>query len=281
MKLRIFSMLVLVLFFSLLAVNARADSVNLGPASSFGLLGGTISNTGTSMVTGDVGATTTVTGFDPTGTATGTVYPAPSNSTVTAAYNAVFGSGGAFSTAEGLTSDGSFTAATSQTFSPGVYTSLGTISTTTGTSLTFNAGGNSSALFIIQIPGDLTVNGAMTFTLEDGAQADNIFWIVEDAATISVGSSGAIDFDGNILAGTSFTMSAASGGTGTSAGTINGCVFAGTANTLAGTTDVGGCADTSAVGTPTPTPVPEPGSMDLLGSGLFALAGVIRRKLRK
>ena len=39
MKLRIFSMLVLVLFFSLLAVNARADSVNLGPASSFGLLG--------------------------------------------------------------------------------------------------------------------------------------------------------------------------------------------------------------------------------------------------
>jgi hypothetical protein len=121
----------------------------------------------------------------------------------------------------------------------------------------------------------------MTFTLEDGAQADNIFWIVEDAATISVGSSGAIDFDGNILAGTSFTMSAASGGTGTSAGTINGCVFAGTANTLAGTTDVGGCADTSAVGTPTPTPVPEPGSMALLGSGLFALAGVIRRKLRK
>src|ERR1700730_1312428 len=59
---------------------------NLGSASSFGLLGGTISNTGTSVVTGNVGAVTTITGFPP-GTATGTVYPAPSDPTVAAAYN--------------------------------------------------------------------------------------------------------------------------------------------------------------------------------------------------
>jgi hypothetical protein len=58
---------------------------NLGSAFSFGMLGGTISNTGTSVVTGNVGAVTTITGFPP-GTATGTIYPSPSNPTVSAAY---------------------------------------------------------------------------------------------------------------------------------------------------------------------------------------------------
>jgi hypothetical protein len=120
--------------------------------------------------------------------------------------------------------------------------------------------------------------------LEGDAQADNIFWVVGNSttpyATISVGSSGPIIFDGNILAGT-FTMSAASGGSGVLAGTINGCVFTENANTLAGITDVGGCAATSAGGsgpTSPPNPIPEPGSMALLGSGLIALAGFVRRR---
>jgi hypothetical protein len=75
-------------------------------------------------------------------------------------------------------------------------------------------------------------------------------------------------------------MSAASGGSGTLAGTINGCVFAKNANTLAGTTDVNGCADTSAGGSgPTGgSTVPEPGSMALLGSGLIALVRIVRRQ---
>jgi hypothetical protein len=107
----------------------------------------------------------------------------------------------------------------------------------------------------------------LTFTLENGAQASNIFWIVNDAATISVGSSGPIAFDGDILAGTSFTMSAAAGGSGVLAGTINGCVFAGTANTLAGETDVKGCSSASSV--------PEPGSAGLLASLGGLLAGVL------
>jgi len=239
--------------------------VSLGSAGSFGLLGGTISNTGASVVTGNVGATTTVTGFPP-GIATGTVYPAPSNPAVNQAY---LDFESAFNSAAGLTSAGSFTTATSQTFLGNtVYASAGDISTITGTSLTFNALNNPNAVFIIQIPGAFTVNGAMTFTLENEAQASNIFWIVKNAATISVGSSGAILFDGNILTGSSFTMSAASGGSGVLAGTIDGCVFAETANTLAGMTNVGGCASSSA------NSVPEPGGAWLVGLGcMLGIAG--------
>src|ERR1700733_2163316 len=158
------------------------------PASSFGLLGGSVSNTGTSVVTGNVGSTSTVTGFTPA-TATGFICTptgaAPctsgNDSEVTMAFDQIFNPGGTFSIGEGLTSSGVFTTATSQTFlGDSVYTSSGTISTITGTNLIFDAQSNPNAIFVMQIEGDFTVNGALTFTLENGAQADNIFWVVED-----------------------------------------------------------------------------------------------------
>ena len=117
----------------------------------------------------------------------------------------------------------------------------------------------------------------MTFTLDGLAQADNIFWIVGNNATISVGSAGPIAFDGNILAGDTFTMSAASGGSGVLAGTINGCVFATNANTLAGTTDVEGC-NSAAPGGDSGS-VPEPGTLPLLSMGLGA-GFLLLRKFR-
>jgi hypothetical protein len=252
------------------------------PANSFGLLGGSISNSGTSIVAGNVGATSTITGFPP-GTSTGFACTPTSgapctagdNSEVMTAYGDIFNSGGAFSSAEALTPTGSFTTALSQTFLGNtVSASSGTISTTAGANLTFDAQGNSTAVFVIQILGNLTVNGGMIFTLENGAQASNIFWIVEDAATISVGSSGPIVFDGNILSGSSFTMSAASGGSGALAGTINGCVFADTANTLAGETYVNGCSAGGVV-----SGVPEPGTAGLACLGGLLVA-VVRLKLK-
>ena len=244
------------------------------PSNTFGLLGGPadgVSNTGTSVVVGNVGGIPTVTGFGVgTGTATGFVCTptsgapctAGNDSEVTTAYNAIFNSGGAFSIGQGLTSTGSFTTATSQTFLGNtVYASAGTISSITGTNLTFDAQGDPTEVFVIQIAGAFTVNGAMTFTLLNQAQASEIFWIVNNAATISVGSSGPIVFDGNILAGSSFTMSAASGGSTVLAGTINGCVFSQTTNTLGGTTDVNGCFASD---------IPEPGS-----AGLVSLGGLL------
>ncbi len=261
----------LVIFAAVVPAFAGPISVNLNSASSFGLLGGTISNTGTSLVTGNVGATTTITGFPP-GTATGTVYGAPSDPTVAAAYSDFEN---AFNAALLLPSTQSFTDLTaSQTFiGNNVYTFTDpAISTTTGINLTFDAQNNPSDVFVVRIAQAFTVNGAMTFTLENGAQANNIFWIVGTDATISVGSSGPITFDGDVLAGDTFTMSAAAGGSGALAGTINGCVFAENANTLAGRTNVGGCSSAGEEGS-----VPEPGTFSFLSMGLCAGYILLRR----
>jgi hypothetical protein len=249
-------------------------SVNLNSATSFGLLGGTISNTGTSVVAGNVGvgsASGTITGFNSsTGTTVGGSVIAPGS---TASNNAYSDFESAFNAAELLTSTQSYAdLTTDRTFTGNnVYAfDLTNISTTTGINLTFDAQNDPNEVFVIRTDGALTVNGAMTFTLENQAQANNIFWVVGTIATISVGSSGPIVFDGDILAGQAFTMSAAEGGSGVLAGTINGCVFAETANTLAGTTDVNGCGST--------TGAPEPGSLGLVG--LACLAGILACRKR-
>jgi hypothetical protein len=252
-------------------------AVSLGTASSFGLLGGTISNTGTSVVMGNVGvkdAAGTISGFYPTGTTVGGSVIAPGS---TASNNAYTDFLNAFNVANFLASTQSYPDLTvNRTFiGNNVYTfTLTDISTTSGINLTFDAQNNPNENFVIRTQGAFTANDVLTFTLQNQAQADHIFWIIGTSATISVGSSGPIIFDGDILAGQSFTMSAASGGSGVLAGTINGCVFAETANTLAGTTNVGGCSGTAA------SVVPEPGSSGLVSLG--CLMGILAwRKLVK
>jgi len=247
------------------------STIELGDASSFALLGSTITETGDSNIVGNVGATTTIT-QNGAWTVTGTVYPAPSNPTVTAAYDA-FESAYDTGIALGNTQPTLTSLPATQTFTGNnVYRFTNNISTATGTVLTFDDQGNPNEIFVIQVDGAFTVNGILTFDL-GSTKASNIFWIVEDAATISVGSSPAQTFDGNILAGTSFTMSAASGGSGTLAGTINGCVFSETANALAGQTNVNGCVTSAA------SNVPEPGSSELVSLG--CLLGILAwRKLR-
>jgi hypothetical protein len=253
-------------------------SVNLGSASSFALLGSTITDTGDSNIVGNVGATTTITINDPWIVA-GTVYAAPNapGTTVGIAYSDFEN---AYNTALALASAQpvqSTLGMTQEFTGNNVYTFNNDISTTTGTALTFDAQYDPNEVFVIQIDGAFTVNDVLTFNLINGAQANNIFWIVKNAATISVESAGPITFDGSILAGTSFTMSAASGGSGVLTGTINGCVFAETANTLAGRTDVNGCVGG---GMPGGGPgVPEPGSAGLVSLG--CLLGIsVWRKLR-
>jgi hypothetical protein len=263
---------------------ASMVSVDLATASNFGLLGGTITSTGNSDIRGDVGATTSLAGFSP-GTASGTVFSS-GNSAVTTAYNsfqAAYTSAASLAptqTLSGLTS--------SQTFiGNNVYSfSTTNIATTQGITLTFNAQGNANEIFVIQIPGTLTVDGSINFVLENGAVAHNIFWIVgaDDPskgaeAEINLATSPVITFDGNILAGGSdgsFDMSAGVGrqraGIGMPDGTINGCVLTGAADVLHGKTAINGC---------DPPAAPEPGSLGLASIGclLGALAWRKRRSV--
>jgi hypothetical protein len=251
-------------------VPAFGSTITLGTASSFGLLGGTISNTGTSMVIGNVGAMGTVTGFDPTGTQTGVVLSG--GSIVAAAYsdfeNALntASADSPTATVAGLTTSQDFLGGGVYAFSPTNVTS------TAGITLTFDAQSSSSAVFIMQISGALTIDGPITFDLINGALATNIYWIVgntttSEAVTIDPSSGVPVTWDGNILAGT-FTMSAIPGGSGDLAGTINGCVFTVNANTLAGTTQVNGCSAGAST-------VPEPGTGGLLAAaGLFGLSAL-------
>jgi Ice-binding-like/PEP-CTERM motif len=249
------------------ASTAKAQTVDLKSASTFGLLSDTISNTGTSIVVGNVGAKTTITGFPP-GTAVGTVYPYPSDPTVAQAYTDFVSAFGAVHSPTQSFSD----LTTSQLFlGNNVYTSTATdISTTTGITLTFDAQGDSSKVFIIDVTRDLTVNGAITFTLINGAEASNIFWIVGRTETIDpVGVP--LTWDGNILAGGTFVMSAL-GPSSALAGTINGCVYSETSSTLAGKTQINGCSGTAST-------TPEPSSLLLFGTGLAALFGMVKRKV--
>jgi hypothetical protein len=253
--------------------------INLGSASAFGLLGGTaISNTGTSVVSGDVGvqnAAATITGFYPDGITTsgpaGVIAPGSSLSN-----NAYTDFVNAFDAANLLTATQSYPdLSLSRTFIGNtVYALPAGVSSTSGISLTFDAQNDPNEIFVIQTPGAFTANGALTFILANQAQADHIFWIVGTSATLSPGSSGPMTFDGNILAGQAFTMSAQSGGSGVLAGTINGCVFAQTANTLAGQTIVNGCAGLGSSG----SPVPEPVTSGLVGFGCLAGAWSLRKR---
>src|ERR1019366_9348679 len=145
--------------------------------------------------------------------------------------------------------------------------SLGTdVTSTAGITLTFDAPNNSSEAFVLQTSGALTIDGPITFDLTGGALARNIYWIVGTDTTIDP-TGVPLTFDGDILGQGSFTMSASTGGSGVLAGTINGCVFVETANTLAVQTDINACSGTT----------PEPGSAGLAALGCLLGAWSVPR----
>jgi ice-binding like protein len=257
------------------AAPAFAGTLSVGlndSALSFGLLGGTISNTGTSVINGNVGAMTNITGLGVgEGTATGTVYPtSPSDpAVVTTAYSDFEH---AWSTAMTLTGATALTGlSTSQTLLGNTLYSLPTgTSSTTGITLTFNAQHNVNAVFIIQAPGNLTFNGAITFNLINGANPDNIFWVVGGDATIS--PSAVITFDGSILAGSTGGTVTMSRTAGSFSSTINGCVFSNATTTLAAATDINGCNATSRFAHRPDRSAADPGAPEPGSSGLVSVS---------
>ncbi|MEU9837555.1 ice-binding family protein [Streptosporangium sp. NPDC048047] len=173
--------------------------VPLGTAANFAVLAGTtVTNTGATVVTGDLGVSpgSAVTGFPP-GVVVGTTHQADA-----AAAQAQLDLTAAYTDAAGRTPDATIpTELGGTTLTPGVYNSASGTFEITG-NLTLDAQGDPNAVFIFQMASTLVTASASTVTLIGGAQACNVFWQVGSSATLGTGSS----FAGNILALTSITV---------------------------------------------------------------------------
>ena len=193
------------------AATGATPIVNLGTATPFAVLAGsTITNTGSSVISGDIGLSpgTAITGFPP-----GVQGSGVTDTTNATALDAENDTTAAYLDAAGRTP---FTVAPSDlggsTLSPGVYQSTTSMSLT-GT-VTLNGGGNTAAVFIFQAGSTLTTASGSDVVLENGAQACNVFWQVGSSATVGTTS----DFAGTILALTSATLDTGA--------TVNGRVLA-------------------------------------------------------
>ncbi len=174
-------------------------AISLGTADSFGVLGGsTVTNTGASVITGNLGVSpgTAVTGFPP-GTVTLTIHSADAvaaqaQTDLTTAYNAILTT----PTLIDLTG----TDLGGLTLTPGVY-GFNSSAQLTGT-LTLDAQGNPNAVFIFKIASTLTTASGSSVLLINSGSNCNVFWQVGSSATLGTGSTLA----GNILALQSITL---------------------------------------------------------------------------
>lgn len=175
-------------------------SVVLGGASNFAVLGGaTVTNTGPTLVTGDLGVSpgSAVTGFPP-GVLIGTQHAADSTSAtgmadLTTAYNEA-----AARVVCPVTVAGNIGG---QTLNPGLYKSTSSLAISAG-DLTLDAQGDSDGVFIFQIASTLTTTAGRKVILTNGAKSGNVYWQVGTFATL--GANG--DFQGTVMADQTIMM---------------------------------------------------------------------------
>jgi type VI secretion system secreted protein VgrG len=226
------------------------NTINLGAAGSFAVLAGsTITNTGPTVVTGDLGVFPglAVTGFPPGVISGGAVQV--NNATVTqaqadlaTAYAAIAG-GSCPNNLSGQDLGG-------LTLTPGVYC-FSSSAQLTGI-LTLDAQGDPNAQFQFQIGSTLTTAAGSTVTMVNGGQGRQAFWQVGSSATLGSSSS----FAGNILALTSITLNSG-------ASILHGSVLASNGAVTMDTNIVGSAA----------AEVPEPSTMILLSLGAALTLG--------
>ncbi len=180
--------------------NVGQPMVDLGAAGPFAILAGAgVTNTGPTIVTGNLGTdpTGTVNGFPP-GIVIGEIHAADPISALaklalTAAYNDAQGrSTGAISLPGDLSG---------LTLTPGLYTNSTSVMLSTG-NVTLDAQGDENAVFILQAGSTLTTLPGTGVILSGGAKAANIFWSVGTSATLGTNSI----FYGNILADQSISL---------------------------------------------------------------------------
>jgi hypothetical protein len=180
----------------------------LGTARSFAVLAGsTVTNTGPSTITGDLGLSpgSAVTGFPPGVVVSGTIHAADAvalaaQNDVTTAYNSLAG--------QPCTQDLTGQDLGGKTLIGGVYC-FSSSAQLTGT-LTLDAQGSANTVFVFKIGSTLTTASGAGVVVSNGGSVCNVFWQVGASATLGSGTA----FGGNLLALTSITLNTGASVTG-------------------------------------------------------------------
>jgi type VI secretion system secreted protein VgrG len=181
------------------AAHAATAPVGLGTAGSFAVLAGTtVTNTGPTAVTGDLGVFpgTSVTGNPAVLGATHVddAVAAAAQADLVTAYDDAAGRTPATAVSGDLVG---------QTLVPGVYKSTSSLQLTD--TVTLDAQGDPQAVFVFQIASTLVTASQSRVALVGGTQACNVFWQVGSSATLGTGT----QFRGSILALTSIAAQTA------------------------------------------------------------------------
>ena len=239
----------------------HAAIVDLGTAANFAVLAGqTVTNTGPSVITGDIGLSpgSAITGFPP-GTLNGALHV--SDAVAVVAQNdlvAAFVAAASPSCTADLTGQN----LGGLTLTAGTYC-FASGAQLTGT-LTLDAQGNSAAQFLFRIGSTLTTASAASVIWANGGGLDNdLFWQVGSSATLGTTTA----FTGNIMALTSITLD-----TGATIQCGRALARNGAVTLDSNTVSIGGCAQAI-----DPSAVPEPSSWAMLLAG-FGLAGLRLRR---
>ncbi|WNV85286.1 ice-binding family protein [Umezawaea sp. Da 62-37] len=178
---------------------AAAQTIPLGSAADFAVLAGsTVTNTGATVATGDLGLSpgTSVTGFPP-GVVNGTVHAADN-----VAAQAKLDLDAAYDDAASRPTTATVPVELGGTTkTPGVYASPAGTFGITGT-VTLDAQGDPNAVFIFKAASTLTTASASNVVLVNGARSAEVFWLVGSSATLGTYSV----LRGNVMALASITV---------------------------------------------------------------------------
>jgi hypothetical protein len=189
--------------------SACQTTVNLGTAGNYGVLAYSgVTNSSTASDKTVISGSTDLIGSSPTPTETGFTFGAGGDS-VGAIDNTNAGTAkgdlsAAFTDAAGRSLPATLPGDLSNlTFTPGLYVAPGAGAVTLNSgSVTLDAQGDPSAVFIFQMATTFTAAGGTQVLLVNGASAKNVFWQVGSSATLT----GNAAWQGNVMAAASMSF---------------------------------------------------------------------------